>query len=97
MTSRRKFGSAIAGAVNLLIAAPRQEQVGSSSAATDSEINARYTNALRVYGDRLSESQRQRLRKILAQNQRMLANIRKFPLKNADSPATTLRLEPQDK
>ena len=98
MTSRRKFGSAIAsGAVNLLVAAPRQKQADSSNAVIDSEVEARYANALRVYGDRLSESQRQRLRKILVQNQRMLANVRKFPLENADSPATTLRLEPQDR
>ena len=98
MTSRREFGSAIAcGAVNLLVAAPRQKQVDSSNVSTDSEIEARYTNALRVYGDRLSEFQRERLRKILVQNQRRLANVRTFPLKNADSPATTLRLEPQNR
>lgn len=97
MTSRREFGFAIASsAVNLVVADPRQKQADSANAATDTEVEARYANALRVYGDRLSESQRERLRKILMQNQRMLANVRKFPLKNANSPATTLRLEPQD-
>jgi hypothetical protein len=103
MTSRREFGLAIASAAASLKGGPEPEKSASissdglsnSGTVEGGEVEARYANALRTYGDRLSESQRQRLRKILEQNQRMLANVRKFPVQNADTPATTLRLEPE--
>ena len=56
-------------------------------------MEARYNNAVRQYGDRLSEEQRQRIRRILAANQRMMSHIREFPLDNGDTPATDLKLE----
>ena len=104
MTSRRRFGLTFASAAASLTGAPqptRSDSISSdrpSSSATfesNGEVEARYANALRVYGDRLSDSQRQHLRRILEQNERMLANVRKFPVQNADTPATSLRLEPQ--
>jgi hypothetical protein len=56
------------------------------------EVEARLTNIVRKYGDRLSEEQRQHLRRILSYNETMLAPIRTFPLKNSDAPATVLKL-----
>jgi hypothetical protein len=102
MTSRREFGLTIARAAASLKGGSQLERSDSTSPEGPSnsaivegntEVEARYANALRIYGARLSESQRQHLRRILEQNERMLANVRKFPVQNADTPATTLRLE----
>jgi hypothetical protein len=93
MTSRREFGRMIGSAAASLGAATRGKAGESEAKEPNSEVEARYANAVRVYGDRLSDSQRKQLRKILEQNERMLANVRKFPLQNGDAPATTLRLE----
>jgi hypothetical protein len=56
------------------------------------EVNARYSNLLRVYGNRLSAEEKHRLINILTTNQRMLASIRSFEVQNGDPSACTLRL-----
>jgi uncharacterized protein YecT (DUF1311 family) len=56
------------------------------------EVDARFNETMRRYGDRLSEKQRRHIRRILVQNQRMLAPIRDFALANGDEPATTLKI-----
>ncbi len=56
------------------------------------EVEARLANIIRKYGDRLSEEQREHLRRILSYNETMLAPVRAFPLKNSDTPATILKL-----
>lgn len=56
------------------------------------EVEARLQEVIRRYGDRLSEDQRTRLRRVLTQNVRMLQAIRTFPLQNGDAPATSLKL-----
>ena len=60
------------------------------------EMEARFNETLRRYGDRLSEEQRSRIRRVLLDNQRMLGAIRTFPLDNGDAPATTLKLRVDD-
>lgn len=60
-----------------------------TSAGVDSE--ARYQEIIRRYGERLSEEQRKRLRKILAYNEKLLAPIRAFPLENGQPAATVLK------
>ena len=61
-------------------------------AADQAEVDAKFANIIRKYGDRLSEEQRSRVRDVLARHQRMLMRVRGFPLENSDSPATGLRL-----
>jgi hypothetical protein len=56
------------------------------------EVEAWFKETVRRYGDRLSDQQRSRIRRILVQNQRMLAPVRDFPVDNGDGPATTLKL-----
>jgi hypothetical protein len=56
------------------------------------EVEARLANVLRRYGNRLSEEQRQHLRRILTYNERMLVSIRTFPLQNGDAPASVLKI-----
>ena len=56
------------------------------------EVEARLANIVRKYGNRLSDEQRQHLRRILTYNERMLRSIRTFSLQNGDPPASVLRL-----
>jgi hypothetical protein len=64
---------------------------GLSTADWD-EVHAKYSNLLRVYNDRLSAEEKQRLVKILTTNQHMLVSIRSFEVQNGDPSACTLRL-----
>jgi hypothetical protein len=56
------------------------------------EVDARHANILRKYGSRFTDDQKARLRRILAQNERLMAPVRAFPLANGDAPASVLRL-----
>jgi hypothetical protein len=96
--TRRQFGkqAAFAGLSAALAVTPA---TGQSEAARPSEketnaaddIEARYQQVIRRYGDRLSEEQRKRVRKILAYNEKLLAPIRNFPLDNGQPAATVLK------
>ncbi len=59
------------------------------------EVDAKFTDMVRKYGDRLSEDQKTRARGVLARHQRMLMRVREFPLENGDAPATELHLVPK--
>ena len=56
------------------------------------DVEAKLANIIRKYSERLSEEQRQHLRRILAYNETMLAPIRAFALQNGDPPVTVLKL-----
>jgi hypothetical protein len=62
------------------------------SAAQLADVEAKLANVVRKYGARLTESERQHIRKILVYNETMLASIRSFRLKNGDSPASVLKV-----
>lgn len=55
-------------------------------------VDAKLANILRKYGGRFNDDQKKRLRRILAQQQRLLAPVREFAVKNGDPPASVLRL-----
>ncbi|HLK31450.1 MAG TPA: hypothetical protein VKT29_00090 [Terriglobales bacterium] len=57
----------------------------------EAESEARWQAIVHRYGDRLSEEQKKRLRKILAYNEKLLTPIRNYPLNNGDSAATVLK------
>ena len=59
------------------------------------EVDAKFSDMVRKYGDRLTEDQKMRARGVLARHQRMLMHIREFPLENGDAAATELYLYPQ--
>ena len=99
--SRRSFGRRVA----LLVVAGTAPNLGlaqdgrgpaSLDAAEQAEVDAKYSSVIRKYGDRLSDEQRSRIREVLGRHQRMLRRVRAFPLENSDSPATGLRLYPND-
>jgi hypothetical protein len=56
------------------------------------ELEAKLTNIIRKYGNRLSDDQRAHLRRILTYNEKMLASVRSFPLQNGDPPASVLKV-----
>jgi len=62
------------------------------TAEQSQEVEARLTNIIRKYGNRLSIAQRDHLRRILAYNEKMLVSIRAFPLQNGDPPASVLKV-----
>ncbi|HEV2424714.1 MAG TPA: hypothetical protein VGZ29_07800 [Terriglobia bacterium] len=53
--------------------------------------DARLANVVREFEDRLSDQQRQRIRRILLYNEKMLSSVRSFHLENADPPASVLK------
>ena len=56
------------------------------------EVDAKLANILRKYGARFNADQKTHLRRILAQNERMMAPVRAFALQNGDPPASVLRI-----
>jgi hypothetical protein len=56
------------------------------------EVDAKLANILRKHGDRFSDDQKKRLRRILAQHQRLMAPVREFAVQNGDPPASVLRV-----
>jgi hypothetical protein len=57
------------------------------------EVQAKYTNLLRVYGARLSAEEKHSLVNIFTTNQHMLVSIRSFSVNNGDPSACTLRVK----
>jgi hypothetical protein len=51
-----------------------------------------WQNVQRKHGDRLTEDQKVRMRKIIANNVRLLESVYAVPVKNGDAPATALLL-----
>ena len=93
--SRRGALRVAAGALGPALLAQNRNQTP-LAASDQAEVDVKFANIIRKYGDRLSEEQRTRVRGVLARHQRMLARVRAFPLENSDSPATGLRLVPTD-
>lgn len=75
--------------------APAKLQRHRTTLAPDqaAEVEARLANIVRKWGDRLTEDQRQHLRRNLEYHERLLAPVRAFPLDQGDSPAFTLKLD----
>lgn len=96
--SRRAFGKAtaltLAGGVlagrDLSFAHAAQDKNASSGA--QAEVERKLQNVIAKWGDRLSEEQRRRVRRVLQSHVRMLESVRAFPVANGDSPASVLKL-----
>jgi hypothetical protein len=92
--SRRRFGqrAALLGGLLPTASQAQRQQGPPMSDAENGEVEARYQEAMRRYGSRMNDEQKQRIRTILSTNERMMRSIREFPLDNGDAPATTLKL-----
>src|SRR5690349_12802659 len=62
------------------------------SPADQAEVESRYQNVIRIWGDRLSDEQRERVHRVLVKNARMIQPMRAFQLENGDPPAEALRI-----
>lgn len=108
--SRRGFGTrAVAAALGAiaqpgsgapldgpLVSSDTQKEQSDLTPAQMQEVEARFNETTRRYGDRLSDEQRSRIRRALIENQRMLSPICDFAVQNGDTPATTLKLGVED-
>lgn len=100
--SRRGFGRRAAWAAALSALDPAAAVAQGRGAQPplppkdQAEVDAKFADVVRKYGDRLSEEQKTRVRTVLGRHQRMLMRVREFPLENGDAPATALRLYPKD-
>lgn len=97
--SRREFAQKIvvAGAAAVFgVAAPR---AASAETSTAGEVESRFQRIVQKYGDRLSEEQKTRLRKILTYNDKMMEPIRNFPLENGQPTVSVLKfhLDPESR
>lgn len=72
--------------------ANKPEPLEGLSPQQTADVDAKLANILRKYGTRFDADQKERLRRILAQNERLLAPVRAFPLQNGDPPASVLRI-----
>jgi hypothetical protein len=69
----------------------RQSHGADLSPEQNEEVDAKLASIVRKYGSRLSDEQREHLRRILSYNEKMLAAVRVFPLQNGDPPASVLK------
>ena len=69
-------------------AKPETQQPPKLSAASQAEVEERYTAILRKYGARLSEEQKKDVHRNLVSQQQSLDQVRAYPLENWDEPAT---------
>ena len=102
----RRAGLAAAAAAVLpgsLLANSERPAAGGSGKAQEGETHglsadsaARVEEQMRAilgrYGNRFDKEQEKDLRRILAENERMLARVREFALQNGDPPASVLKL-----
>ena len=56
------------------------------------DVEAKLANILRQYGSRFDAGQKEHLRRILVENERLMAPVRAFPLQNGDPPASVPRI-----
>ncbi len=60
------------------------------------DVDAKLANILRKHPNRFSVDQKKRLRRILAQHERLLAPVHAFQVQNGDPPASVLRVSFSD-
>lgn len=92
--SRRRFARRAAALTGAAAVSTSVVSAAPDAIASD-EVEARLANIVRQYGSRLSPEQVQHLRKILVENERMLAAVRSFSIENGDPPASVLKIRPE--
>ena len=84
-------GGGFDGVPRLAFREEEQSQPDLSSTG-HAEVETKLRHILATYGDRLSDDQKQRMRRIVSSHVRMLEAIRPIPTTNGDPPATVLKL-----
>lgn len=65
---------------------------GGPASGAAGNVDTKLANIIRKYGDRLSEEQRERLRRILVYNEKMMDGIHTVPLQNGNPPSSVLKI-----
>jgi hypothetical protein len=78
----------------LVASQPQQQPEEKLSPESQAEADAKIQAVFRKYGDRLSETQKADIRRLLTEGQKPLEAMRKFPLDNGDQPGNVLKLYP---
>ena len=92
--SRREFAQKIVVAGAAAVFRISDPPAVAADTSTDDEVESRFQRILQKYGDRLSNEQKTRLRKIIASNEKMMEPIRNFPLENGQPTASVLKFSP---
>jgi len=74
----------------------KQEPLKGLTPKQIADVDAKFANILRKHPGRFSEAQKKRLRRVLAQQERLLAQVRAFPVQNGNPPASVLRVSLSD-
>jgi hypothetical protein len=69
-----------------------QEAFAKLSASAKAEVEMKFQNVVRKYGDKLSAEQKVDIRKVLAETQEGLESLRAFALANGDQPAAVFHI-----
>lgn len=69
-----------------------QEALAKLSASAKAEVEMKFQNVVRKYGDRLTAEQKTDVRKALAETQEGLEALRAFALANGDQPAAVFHI-----
>jgi hypothetical protein len=69
-----------------------QEAFAKLSVSAKAEVEMKFQNVVRKYGDKLSAEQKSDIRKALAESQEGLEAMRAFALANADQPAAVFHI-----
>jgi hypothetical protein len=75
--------------------APPQQAEEKLSPESQAEVDAKIQAIFRKYGSRFSDDQKTDIRRLVAEGQKPLDAMRKFPLDNSDQPANVLKLYPE--
>jgi len=92
--SRREFAQKIVAAGAAAVFGISDPSAVAANTSTHDEVESRFQRILQKYGDRLSNEQKTRLRKIIAYNEKMMEPIRNFPLENGQPTASVLKFYP---
>jgi hypothetical protein len=69
-----------------------QEAFAKLSAPAKAEVEMKFQNVVRKYGDKLSDVQKTDVRRVLAETQEGLESLRAFVLANGDQPAAVFHI-----
>jgi hypothetical protein len=74
--------------------APPQQANEKLSPESQAEIDAKVQAIFSKYGARFSDAQKDDIRRLVTESQKLVESMRAFPLDNSDQPATVLKLYP---
>jgi hypothetical protein len=88
------LSEAIAARPSTLGPQPLQQTATKLSPESQAEADEKVQAIFRKYGARLSENQKDEIRRLVTEGQKPLDAMRKFPLENSDQPANVMKLFP---